>query len=84
MITIKEKKIFSNDGTFLKVIDCPRKVAGLDLTQISDLEFHCDECEKKVVATDFLSEDSIVELITDRPETCLKISCFDPRFRFET
>ena len=82
MLTIKDKKIFSDDGTFLKVIDCPRGVSGSDLTQKSDHEFHCDKCEKQVVGTDFLTEDSIVRLLKDNPETCLNISCFDPRFRF--
>ncbi len=83
MLTIKDKKIFSDDGTFLKVIDCPRGVSGSDLTQTSDHEFHCDKCEEQVVATDSLTEDSIVELITDKPEICLKVSRFDPLFRFE-
>ena len=83
MLTIKDKKIFSDDGTFLTVIDCSRGVNGSDLTQLSDHEFRCDKCEKQIFATDFLTEDGIVELITDKPETCLKVSRFDPLFRFE-
>ena len=84
MLTIKDKNIFSDDGNLLKVIDCPRNVRGSDLIQTSDNQFHCDGCEKQVVATDYLSEPTIVQLLADNPKTCLKISCFDPRFRFET
>jgi len=84
MLTIKDKSIFSDDGDLLKVIDCPKNVCGPDLTQTSDHEFHCNGCAKQVVATDYLSEPTIVQLLADNPKTCLKISRFDPRFRFET
>ena len=84
MIVIKNKSIFADDGTLLKVIDCPKNVGGEDLTQTSDHEFRCDGCEKQVVATDYLSEPAIIQLLADAPDTCLKISRFDPRFRFET
>jgi len=84
MLTIKDKSIFAGDGTLLKVIDCPKNVIDSDLTQTSDHEFRCNGCEKQVVATDYLSEPAIIQLLADAPDTCLKISRFDPRFRFET
>lgn len=84
MLTIKDKTIFADDGTLLKVINCPKNVGGADLTQTSDHEFRCDGCAKQVVATDYLSEPAIIQLLADTPDTCLKISRFDPRFRFET
>ena len=84
MLTIKDKNIFSDDGNLLKVIDCPRNVRGSDLIQTSYNQFHCDGCEKQVVATDYLSEPTIIQLLADAPDTCLKISRFDPLFRFES
>ena len=84
MLTIKNKTIFANDGTLLKVIDCPKNVSDSDLTQTSHHKFHCDGCAKQVVATDYLSEAAIVRLLTDAPDTCLKISRFDPLFRFKS
>ena len=83
MLTIKDKIIFADDGTLLKEIDCPKNVDDSNLTQTSDHEFRCDGCEKQVVATDYLSEPAIVQLLVDNPKTCLKISRFDLRFRFE-
>ena len=83
MLTIKDKSIFSDDGTLLKVVDCPKNVSGADLIQTSYNQFHCDGCEKQVVATDYLSEPAIIQLLADAPDTCLKISRFDPLFRFE-
>lgn len=84
MLTIKDKNIFSDNGDLLKVIDCPKNLSGSDLTQTSDYEFHCDRCEKQVVATDYLNEPAIIQLLADAPDTCLKISRFDPLFRFES
>ena len=84
MLTIKDKTIFADDGTLLKVIDCPKNVIDSDLTQTSDHEFRCDGCEKQVVATDYLSEPAIIQLLVHAPDTCLKISRFDPLFRFES
>ena len=84
MLTIKDKTIFDSDGTLLKVIDCPKDVSASGLTPISDIEFHCDGCSKNVVATDLLSEAAIVKLLAEAPDTCLKISRFDPLFRFES
>ena len=84
MLTIKDKTIFADDGALLKVIDCPKNVSDPDLTQTSDHEFRCGGCEKQVVATDYLSEPAIIQLLADAPDTCLKISRFDPLFRFES
>ena len=84
MLTIKDKTIFADDGALLKVIDCPKNVDDSDLTQTSDHEFRCDGCAKQVVATDYLSEPAIIQLLADAPDTCLKISRFDPLFRFES
>ena len=83
MFTIKNKSIFANDGTFLKTIDCPKNVNRSNLAQTSDHEFHCNSCHKTVIETDLLSEQEITQLLQVAPDTCLKISRFDPLFRFE-
>ena len=83
MFTIKNKKIYADDGTYLKTINCPLNVSHQDLHQISETRFSCEKCAKEVVQTDFLSEDEITVLLTTNPRTCLKISLFDPLFRVE-
>ena len=83
MFTIKNKNIFANDGTFLKTIDCPQNAKPSSLTQTSDIKFHCNSCNKTVIETDLLSEQEITQLLRVAPDTCLKISRFDPLFRFE-
>ncbi len=35
MLTIKDKRIFADDGTLLKVVYCPKNVDDSDFTQTS-------------------------------------------------
>ena len=83
MLTIKNEKIYAEDGTYLKTINCPLNVSDQDLHQISETKFSCEKCAKEVVQTDFLTEKQIIDLLTTNPDTCLKISLFDPLFRVE-
>ena len=83
MLTIKNKKIYAEDGTYLKTINCPLNVSDQDLHQISETKFSCEKCAKEVVQTDFLTEGEIIDLLTTNPDTCLKISFFDPLFIIE-
>ena len=83
MLTIKNKKIYAEDGTYLKTINCPLNVSNQDLRQISETKFSCEKCAKEVVQTDFLTEGEIIDLLTTNPDTCLKISVLDPLFKFE-
>lgn len=83
MLTINNKRIYAEDGTYLKTISCPLNVSDQDLHQISDTKFSCERCAKEVVQTDFLTEDEIIDLLTANPDTCLKISVLDPLFKIE-
>ena len=83
MLTIRKNQIYAEDGTYLKTISCPLNVSNQDLHQVSETKFSCEKCAKEVVQTDFLSEDEITVLLTTNPQTCLKISLFDPLFRVE-
>ena len=83
MLTIKNQKIYAEDGTYLKTISCPLNVTEQDLHQISETNFSCEKCAREVVQTDFLTEDEIIDLLTTNPDTCLKISVLDPLFKIE-
>ena len=83
MLTIRKNQIYAEDGTYLKTISCPLNVSDQDLHQVSETKFSCEKCAKEVVQTDFLTENEIIDLLTTNPDTCLKISLFDPLFRVE-
>lgn len=83
MLTIKNERIYKEDGTYLKTISCPLNVREQDLHQVAETKFSCEKCAKEVVQTDFLTENEIIDLLTANPDTCLKISVLDPLFKIE-
>lgn len=56
MFIIKDKNIFTEDGLFLKKIDCPKKATVKDLIKETDKKLLCNSCKKNVLETEYMSE----------------------------
>ena len=80
---IIDRNIYSLDGKFLKEIHCPKNVSPENLDKVSEIEFNCVFCEKKVINTDYLDEAEITKLIGEDPSICLSIHPANPLFRIE-
>ena len=80
---IIDRNIYSSDGVFLKKIHCPKNVLPANLDKVSEIEFICKLCEKKVINTDYLDETEITKLIGEDPTICLSIHPANPLFRIE-
>ena len=63
MFTIREKKIYSDKGEFLKEIDCPMSIKNHQLTKSSQNKLFCEQCEKTIVDTEYLSELDLEKMI---------------------
>jgi hypothetical protein len=83
MFTIREKKIYSDKGEFLKEIDCPMSIKNHQLTKSSQNKLFCEQCEKTIVDTEYLSELDLEKMIKNDRKICLKISKFNPLFNLE-
>ena len=83
MLTVKAMQIYSEGGTLLKTINCPKKVSSGSLIRKSDKLMLCSICEKNIVDTDYVSEKELVEILEKDENTCLKIDRLNPIFRFE-
>ena len=68
---------------FLKEVHCPKNVSPANLDIVSEIEFNCMFCEKKVINTDCLDEAEITNLISEDPTICLSIHPANPLFRIE-
>ena len=80
VLKIQNNKIYSTDGRLIKVITCPKKVRAGDFKDINKPVFHCNQCSQDVVNTDFLSEESIIDLLKDNVDSCLSINLMNPIF----
>lgn len=81
-ITIKQKKLYSKAGNYLKTLSCPKRVKQSEL-EISDSEnqiYHCANCDKDIINTDMLNEQEIENVLTAAPETCVYINPVNPVF----
>ena len=82
MLTIKDKKIYAEDGLLLKKIDCPKKVLVSDLQKKSDKKLLCKSCDQNILDTEYMSEKELCQILQKDKNTCLKISKLNPMFRF--
>ena len=82
MLNIIDKKIFTQEGKYLKTIECPNKISAGDLEQKDEQTLYCNNCEKDIIDTQYISEKELVKILKKNKDTCLKISRLNPMFRF--
>ena len=83
MLVVKKNNIFKKNGKHLKTISCPKKVQNNSLKNTHDKKLLCSECNKNIIDTQFTSESELIEILENDRSTCIKISRFNPMFRFE-
>ena len=82
MLTIKNKKIYAENGSFLKKINCPKKVKVSDLQKKCDKKLLCKSCDQNILDTEYMSEKELCQILEKDKSTCLKISKLNPMFKF--
>ena len=82
MLKIIDKNIYNEEGKFLKTISCPKKVSFNELRKEEDNTLYCNNCEKNILDTEYMSEDKLIDILQKDNDTCLKISRLNPMFRF--
>jgi hypothetical protein len=82
MLTVKNKKIYAENGSFLKIIDCPKKITVSDLQNKSDKKLLCKSCNQNILDTEYMSEKELCQILEKDKSTCLKISKLNPMFKF--
>ena len=83
MLVVRDSKIFTEAGQYLKTIHCPKKVSAAALERVDYKTLHCQGCKETVIDTDYLTQAEVVAHIAENADVCLKISRFNPDFRFE-
>ena len=82
MLNIIDMKIFTQEGKYLKTIQCPKKISVSDLEQKDEQTLYCNNCEKDIIDTQYISEKELVNILKKNKNICLKISLLNPMFRF--
>ncbi len=80
-ILLKQDNLYSEDGTWLKKIECPKDVQSKALQRSSERTLSCKECSHVVYDTDQMSEEDVVALLKRQPNACIKIHLRNPIFK---
>ena len=83
MLTVKDSKIYSNKGVLLKTIHCPKKVSFNSLIRKTDKHMLCVSCKRNIIDTDNISEEELIDILTEDKDTCLVINRLNPMFDCE-
>lgn len=79
------KQLFTNDGRLIKRLHCPfrldwRKLAATE----NPAARHCGICEHRVTDTAMLTEEELLELLSENPSACLKVDLNQPNLTIIT
>lgn len=67
------KKVYSDKDEFVKTMNCPYKMSW-DQLEVTNSSFRkCSSCDHLIVDTEGLSDDQLLKIVRQNPETCLKI-----------
>jgi hypothetical protein len=67
------KNIYSDNDEFVKTMNCPYKMSW-DQLEVTNSSFRkCSNCDHLIVDTEGLSDDQLLKIVRQKPETCLKI-----------
>lgn len=69
------KTLYTDDNQLIKKMYCPySSLQWSDLSQIDgSMDRFCNICESSVVETKDMSDESLLVLLQENPETCLKV-----------
>ena len=68
------KEVYTNNGEFIKKMDCPYKINWDDLEATNSTSRKCSTCDHLIIDTQYLSDDELLKMVTQNPNTCLKIA----------
>ena len=74
------KTLYSDNGKLIKKMHCPYpSLQWSDLSSIDgSMDRFCSICESDVIETKDFTDESLLQLLQDNPDTCLKID-FDQK-----
>lgn len=67
------KKVYTDAGEFVKQMHCPYKMQWDQLEAVGGAHRKCSKCDHLIVDTGVMSDDELLKMVRDNPDTCLKI-----------
>ena len=68
------KDIYTDKDVYVKTLNCPYKMIWDELETTNSTIRKCANCNHFIIDTEFLSDDELLKIVRQNPDTCLKIN----------
>lgn len=73
-LDLNTKELFTDEGNFLKVLECPKKVQASELKKLSADSYKCSFCDHIILETAGLTDEQLQQILKKDPQQCLKVN----------
>jgi hypothetical protein len=67
------KILYTENGELIKRLFCPYKIYWTNLETSNSKARSCSECDRQIIDTDELTDNELLGIIRQNPDTCIKI-----------
>ena len=67
------KDIYTDNNEFVKTMNCLYKISWEKLEPINSTIRKCENCDHLIIDTESITDDELLKIVTQNPDTCLKI-----------
>jgi hypothetical protein len=67
------KDIYTDKDEFVKTLNCPYKISWDKLETTNSTLRKCTICNHSIIDTESITDDDLLKIVTQNPDTCLKI-----------
>jgi hypothetical protein len=78
------KAIYTDNGGFVKTLNCPCKMRWDNLEATTSTTRKCTNCDHSILDTAALTDEDLLHIVRQRPDTCLKIDLNQPNISIIT
>ena len=75
------RQLFTNEGALIKTLHCPRGVKWSDLRQSNSTKKYCDFCQREIINTQNLDDETVFAIVMQDSSVCLKLDINDSNVR---
>ena len=67
------KEVFTDNGEFIKQMNCPYNIKWDNLEETSKTSRKCSNCDQLIINTEYVSDAELLFMVRENSDTCLKI-----------
>jgi len=78
-----KKELYTDDSTLIKKMHCPYKLHWEALEESDTSDRKCNRCNHMIVNTAHLTDQTLLDMVLNNPDTCLKLDINQPNIKIQ-